>query len=231
MFPLSKKNLTLSILLFSAVIPSLSFANGIVLGGTRIIYPLKQKQVSVSVRNTSEVDRFMVQSWIDDANEKKTSDFIMTPPLFVSNPKDENSLRVMYAGPSLPTDRETLYYLTAKSIPAVDKEKMKGQNVLLLATATRIKLFVRPDGLQPEVSKAPSLITFSRRGSEISISNPTPYFITMVHIKAGEKDIDKNLMVAPKASASFPSPSTSELSFRVINDYGGMSEVIKAKIN
>lgn len=71
MFPLSKKNLTLSILLFSAVIPSLSFANGIVLGGTRIIYPLKQKQVSVSVRNTSEVDRFMVQSWIDDANEKK----------------------------------------------------------------------------------------------------------------------------------------------------------------
>lgn len=232
MIPFNKKMLAISAILFTtALIPALSKAGGLVLGNTRVVYPMKQKQVSVSVLNTSDAERFMVQSWVEDAKSKKSGDFVLTPPLFVSNPKEENSLRLMFAGPSLPTDHESIYYLTVKAIPAVDKEKMEGRNVLMLAAATRIKLFVRPDGLQPEVSKAPSLMTFRQQGSKISVTNPTPYYITMVKIRAGGKNIDTSVMVPPKSSASFASPPASELSFNVINDYGGMSDEIKGKIH
>ncbi|MEW6484582.1 MAG: fimbria/pilus periplasmic chaperone [Pseudomonadota bacterium] len=64
---------------------------------------------------------------MEDAEGKKTTDFIVTPPLYVSGPLNENILRVMYTGEPLPQDKETLYYFNAKAIPSVDKEKMEGK--------------------------------------------------------------------------------------------------------
>lgn len=220
------------LILVGFIFPTMSYASGIMLGNTRIIYPLTQKQTSISVRNTSEDERFMVQSWIDDANEKKSSDFILTPPLFVSNPGQESALRLMLADSGLPTDRESLYYLTAKAIPAVDKEKLTGQNSLLIAAATRIKVFVRPDGLQPAVDKAPALLTFSRSGKHVTVSNPTPYYITMVNMKTNGKALEnKSVMVSPKSSVTFSLPGGSQnLSFSTMNDYGGVSVEILKKL-
>ncbi|HCO1253920.1 TPA: fimbria/pilus periplasmic chaperone, partial [Escherichia coli] len=148
------KKLVVAGLLFASLAPVASFADGgIVLGGTRVIYPVGQKESSISVRNTSDSSRFMVQSWAEDSRGEKTTDFIVTPPLYVSNPGSENTLRLMYAGGALPSDRETLYYLTAKAIPAIDKNKNAGKNVLMLSAATRIKLLVRPAGLKPSPSE------------------------------------------------------------------------------
>lgn len=197
---------------------------GIVLGGTRVIYPAGQKEASISVRNTSETSRFMVQSWAEDRHGKKTSDFIVTPPLYVSNPGSENTLRLTYAGPALPSDRETLYFLTAKAIPAIDKTEIAGKNVLMLSAATRIKLFVRPAGLMLSPSDAPSRLTFSRSGSQVSVKNPTPYFLTLTQIKAGSRELKEAVMVPPFGSESFTLPSAGTLSFRTINDFGGFSD-------
>lgn len=228
----SLRNLVVSSLLCVTCLTSVSsFAGGIVLGGTRIIYPAGQKQTSITVRNTSSDSRYMVQSWIEDATEKKSSDFILTPPLYVSNPGSENALRIMYAGPKLPEDRESLYYLTANAIPSVDKSKTEGKNVLLLAAATRIKVFVRPAGLMPEVNDAPALLTFKKESSQVKVSNPTPYYITIVDLKAGGKDL-KSLMVSPMGTATFDLPSSNvrDLSFSTMNDYGGLTKAQTRKL-
>lgn len=197
-------------------------AGGIVLGGTRVIYPADQKQVSLSVRNTSEQTRFMVQTWAEDAQGKKTNDFVVTPPLYVSNPGNENNLRLMYAGLPAPKDRETIYFLNTKAIPALDKSKLEGRNVLMLATSTRIKIFVRPAGLTPEPTKAPEMLAFKRNGSQVTVDNPTPYYITLVQIKAGNHKLD-NMMVPPHGNASLTLPTSgiNTISFRTVNDYGG----------
>lgn len=207
-------------------------AGGIVLGGTRIIYGIDQKQASISVKNSSDSSRYMVQSWIEDANEKKSNDFIVTPPLYVSNPGTENSLRLMYAGPELRKDRETLFYLTANAIPSVDRDANKGKNVLLLSAATKIKVFVRPTGLLPEIEKAPEMLSFARSGTQVMVSNPTPYYITMVGIKVGGKALE-SVMVAPKDSATFkiPAGKFNEISYRTMNDYGGMTKELMKKLN
>lgn len=201
-------------------------AGGIVLGGTRLIYPAGQKEVSITVRNTSGDARFMVQSWVENEHDEKTSDFIITPPLYVSNPGSENTLRVMYAGPDLPADRETLFYLTAKAIPAVDKKANEGKNVLMLSAATRIKVFVRPSGLTPSPAEAPTKLTFSRHDKAVTVSNPTPYHITLTNLKAGSQDITESVMVPPLGSQVFtlPSPQTGSLTYQSINDFGGLSD-------
>lgn len=211
--------------------PTLATAGGIMLGGTRIIYPAGQKQVTMSIRNTSDQDAFLVQSWVEQPDEKKSQDFVVTPPLYVSGPGNENTLRVMYVGAPAVTDRETLYYFNAKAIPSMDKKKMEGKNMLMLAAVTRIKMFVRPAGLTPAVDKAPAELTFHRTGNQLRIDNPTPYYLTVVELKAGGAKLP-DTMVSPRSSTTraLSSSSAGVVTYRTINDYGAATPEIRADI-
>ncbi|WP_234082572.1 fimbria/pilus periplasmic chaperone [Enterobacter quasiroggenkampii] len=210
----------LGIVMFS---PQLASAGGIVLGGTRLIYPMDAKQATLSVRNSSQETSYLVQSWAENGQGNKSTDFIITPPLYVSNPGDQNMLRVIFGGPSLPQDRETLYYFNAKAIPSVDKSKIEGKNTLMLAAVTRIKMFVRPSGLKVPVEKAPSMLTFKRSGNQVQISNPSPYHITMVQVALDGRKV-ADTMVAPFSTESLSaSGSPRTLTYSTINDYGAVS--------
>lgn len=203
-----------------------TYAGGITLGGTRVIYQADSKQVNISVRNTSDASHLLVQSWTEDESEQKSEDFFITPPLYASAPGNENTLRLMHVGQPKRTDQETLYYFNTKAIPSVDKSKMEGQNMLVLAAVTRIKLFLRPAGLTPTVDKAPDELTFHREKGAVRINNPTPYYITLAQISIdGQKAPDT--MVSPHNSISLPiTPSQGKnVTFRTINDYGAITAV------
>ncbi len=60
----------------------------------------------------------------------------------------ENTLRIIYTGPPLAADRESLFWMNVKTIPSVDKNALNGRNVLQLAILSRMKLFLRPIQLQ-----------------------------------------------------------------------------------
>lgn len=232
MFNYPFRNVFFAILaLTSYLVPSLATAGGIMLGGTRIIYPMGQKQVTMPVRNTSEDSSFMVQSWVEQADEKKSQDFVVTPPLYVSGPGNENTLRLMYTGASPKTDRETLYYFNAKAVPSIDKKKMEGKNMLMLAAVTRVKLFLRPAGLTPSVDKAPNELTFHRVGGQMRIDNPTPYYLSLAEIKVGGKKLP-NIMVPPRDSAKLdlPAVSNKKVTFRTINDYGAATPELSVEL-
>ncbi|MEG5552323.1 fimbria/pilus periplasmic chaperone [Enterobacter wuhouensis] len=231
MFTFTLRHIIACILLLTTCLaPSHAAAGGIILGGTRIIYPSGEKQTSLSVRNTSEHSRFLVQSWLENEKGDKTHDFVVTPPLFVSNSGNENSLRIMYTGQPSLTDRETLYYFNAKAIPAVDKNESAERNVLMLAAVTRIKLFVRPAGLTPSVDEAPSMLNFKREGNTVKIENPSPYYITLVNMKTGTTAL-KDTMISPKQtlSVAIPNNTSDTISYSIINDYGAISPKINKK--
>lgn len=204
-------------------------AGGITLGGTRVIYSAGQKQSTMSVRNTSDQASFLVQSWVEDSDGNKSQDFIVTPPLYVSGPGNENTLRMMYAGKPVRTDRETLYFFNTKSIPSLDKKNMDGKNILMVAAVTRIKLFIRPEGLSPAIDKAPAELIFHRKGNDVSIENPTPYHITLVQVRAGSHKLS-DTMVGPNSNVSLPLPAGSgnSIAFRTINDFGAATPVINS---
>lgn len=204
---------------------------GVAVMGTRLVFDESASQTSIKVMNTSSKDSFLVQSWVEDESGHKSNDFIVTPPLYVSAPHDSNALRIVYTGKALPTDRESLFYFIEKAIPSVDKKETESKNVLLIATANRLKMFARPAGLNSPVSDAPEQLTFSRKGNALDINNPSPYYITMTDISIDGQKLD-SVMIAPKAHAQvkLPMGNSTLISFKTINDYGATTPLLKRKI-
>ncbi len=60
-----------AIFVFGAFMCFNAIAGGITVGGTRVIYPANAKSVDVSIKNTSSHSVYLVQSWVEDAQQKK----------------------------------------------------------------------------------------------------------------------------------------------------------------
>lgn len=205
---------------------SFCFSGGITLDSTRIIYPQENKQITTSIRNTSDNSAFLVQTWIENVKGNKINDFISTPPLFTSARKNENTIRLVYAGEKLPTDKESLFYFNVKAIPSIDRNELSDKNALILAAVTRVKLFVRPKGLKVTPKEAVNLIRFSKIDNQkIKISNPSPYYMTLTDLKSDKKELP-TVMITPFSDIHVNTPigfDTSKLMFSSINDFGGVT--------
>ena len=195
-------------------------AGGVALGATRVIYPQGDKQVSLPVINSSDSNTFLIQSWVGNEKGDKSVDFVLTPPLFVMHPKKENTLRIMYTGPALPTDRETVFYLNSKAIPSVNKSQLQG-NTLQIATQSVIKLFMRPKNLPSRAVDAPKSLTCQVSGGKVTVKNPSPYYVSLVQIYVGGQKVPNN-MVAPKGTLTMnvPGGKSGAVTFQTVNDFG-----------
>ena len=233
-YKLINKLLGVTALVAVLISPSLALAGGIALGATRVIYPAEAKQTSLAINNSDNKNRFLIQSWVENAAGQKTDDFIVTPPLFVSKPKSENTLRIIYSGGKLPQDRETLYWLSNKAIPSVERDDIQGKNVLQIAVLARIKMFVRPAGLSSKSADAPSMLKFKREGNTLIITNPSPFYVTLVNMTLGGRNLKlTNAMAAPKAEtrvALFDGVS-GVFTYQAINDFGANTPIIKVPLN
>jgi chaperone protein EcpD len=75
---------------------------GVVLTGTRVIYPMDKKEVIINLRNTSN-HAMLLQSWIDVGDpmampEKINAPFVIMPPVARINGLEGKSLRIIYTG-------------------------------------------------------------------------------------------------------------------------------------
>lgn len=204
---------------------------GISLGATRVIYPQGNTQVSLAVNNTDPKAVFLIQSWVENAQEQKSNDFVVTPPLFVMKPQKENTLRIMYVGPNnLPGDRESLYWVNVKAIPSASKD-IQNKNTLQIAVLSRIKLFIRPKNLPMASVDVPAKLTFHESGNTLTIKNPTPYYATLVQLHAGNANLPTT-MVAPMSQTDVKLPANAQgsISFQTVNDYGANTPVQKATL-
>lgn len=109
------------------------------------------------------------------------------------------------------------------------EKDQKNENTLQLAIISRIKMFYRPTNLAMAPEEAPAMLRFRRSGSKLTLINPTPYFITVTNMKAGNSNLP-NTMVPPKGEVSVDIPHTAsgDISFQTINDYGALTPRIKA---
>jgi len=201
-----------------------AMAGGVGLGATRFIYAESASQSSLSVTNSNAQERYLIQAWVEDDRGHKSADFVVTPPLFASAPKSENTLRIMYTGKSLPQDRESLYWMNVKAIPAVNKDAIKDKNTLQLAILSRIKLFMRPEGLDMGEAEAAGQLRFHQAGGKLTIINPTPYYETLVNLTVGGRKLP-NTMVPPDGQQSLIllAGSSGDVRFQTVNDYGAVT--------
>ncbi|WP_312183200.1 molecular chaperone [Pantoea sp. CTOTU46764] len=226
--------------LFSFVAPLASNAvenkGGFSLGSTRVVYNAAEKEANVTVINTADNAPFLAQSWlsnIDDVRNKAKPPFVLTPPLYRQD-KGKNTLRIVKTGGDLPKDRESAYWINVKAIPAQSKADT-GKNTVAFAYVLKIKMFYRPADLKGKASDAYRDLTFSRSGSTLKVSNPTPYYVTLNKISVGGKEIkDVSAMVPPFQQQSYQlddSTKGSQVEYRAINDMGGSMPVVKKNID
>ncbi len=207
---------------------------GVVVNGTRAIYPAQAREITIQVDNVGDSPA-LVQAWIDSGDVEQTADnadapFMLTPPISRVEPGRSQALRVVFTGAELPTDQESLFWLNVLDVPPSPQQLDDGQNYLQVAFRSRIKLFYRPQGLKGLANEAPKALQWKREDGRLRVDNPTPYHVTLAEVwaisSAGEEVIeDKGKMVGPGQSLQFKAPATARsLRFSTVNDYGGRNE-------
>lgn len=120
--------------------------------------------------------------------------------------------------------------MNVKAIPAMDKAKLS-ENTLQLAIISRIKLYYRPARLALPPEQAAEKLSFTREGASLVLTNPTPYYLTVTELKAGNKELE-NALVPPmgKTSVKLPADAGSNITYQTINDYGALTTPQKAVV-
>ncbi|EPL9568065.1 fimbrial biogenesis chaperone [Providencia rettgeri] len=219
------------VFIFCFIFSMHSFANNIIVNGTRFIYPGNEKEITVQLNNTADRPA-IAQAWLDTGDASETPDtiktpFQITPPISRVEAKGGQTLRIklMDKG-SIPQDRESLWWLNILDIPPMAKGKeSENQNVLQLAIRSRFKFFYRPTGLGSR-ELAPEQLVIKSSGKNIIIDNPTPYYITVTKISTDGKSglNDKTVLLEPKSQTTVELKqvvrSGSNIVINNINDYG-----------
>ncbi len=203
-----------------------SNAEGLTLGGTRLIYEAAKKEASIPLSNSETRTAYLVQAWVTDLQGgEQHIPFIATPPLFKLGASGDTSVRVAYtATPELPSDQESVFLLNVRAVPSVEKKDNPAR--LIIATQNIIKLIYRPEGLNSrEAGLAWQKLTVSRTATGIAFGNPTPYAVTLSSVTVDGKKIERPGNVLPKSTAVVPvrQGTISHVTFSTINDFGGLS--------
>jgi chaperone protein EcpD len=214
----------------------------VTISGTRVVYPLDQREVSVKLNNDSRMPS-LVQVWMDDgranaqASDSKAP-FVITPPIFRMDAGKSQTLRMMYAGDALPQDRESVFWLNVLDVPP-KADAGPDVNTLQLAYRTRIKVFMRPPKLPGRPEDAPQMLDWKvvpapqGGGDALAVSNPSAYYVSFSEIKvvANGRTYIKEAggMVPPHGREVIAVPQMSgvqaaKVHYTAISDYGGAIE-------
>jgi chaperone protein EcpD len=211
----------------------------VVIAGTRVVFPAANGEVTVRLSNEGSQPA-LIEAWIDDGDPHSTPDsakvpFLITPPLVRMNAGRGQSLRIVYTGQPLPTDRESLFWLNVLEIPPKPTARPgEERNTLQFAVRSRLKLFFRPPNLAGDALTAAKQVSWSvvadGSGYALVARNPTPYHITFSKLSLSVDNVaypSDSSMVAPLSSLRLPiknlghAPATgSVVDYTIVNDFG-----------
>ncbi|KJG02775.1 hypothetical protein UA70_21775, partial [Raoultella planticola] len=129
---------------------------------------------------------------------------------------------------------ESVYWLNLQEIPPKAKD---AENSLVIAIRSRLKVFVRPAGLDAQGNtEAPSKLTWEMEVADgkrwLRATNPTKYHVSFGELtvgmpgKKGQRLEGKYRMVPPEGSERYEIPATIKSSsvsvtWSGMNDWGG----------
>lgn len=230
-----KKSIILPFFFYSTL--ALSQSDGVNLAATRIILDSQSEHVSLKIKNNSNDKPWLLRAWVSSYDkDEKVNELIVTPPLYRIPPLESYQLRINKIIDNFPKNKESIYRVNVLSIPPqTTNSNNSGKNraALDFAINNRIKLIYRPHELNnPEkVDNAFKALKISNDPDNITIVNPTPYYITMDNVKVNGHKVTAidDFMVAPFSRLTIPAKNAKELSYTTINDYGGKTPTTHIK--
>lgn len=218
----------------------------VVIAGTRVIYPADQREVTLRLDNRGELPA-LVQVWVDDGDKdtpigQLKVPFVITPVISRIEARNGQTLRLSYTGGgSLPTDKESVYWLNLLDIPPQSAKKQDA-NLLQMALRTRIKIFFRPVKLDAEgAAAAIATLHWSPSAKGLQATNNSAYYVNIASVtysNGGRKlNSVEGAMVAPGQSQLFKFnaaggdiPHGAQINYTAINDFGGETKQ-QARVN
>jgi len=210
---------------------------GIVLENTRVIYPGSAKKgITFTVKNRTG-QTYLLQSrvvpWGDASSgvsPAEVAPFIVVPPLARFIPDDALTLRIRLTKHDLPTDRESVFGLSLKAIPSQSApgDDSEAGAKIVLALQNNLKLFYRPTELVEMTAEVRAQgLKFGVQGSELTVHNTTPYYVTLGEMKADNHTVvlDEQRMLAPFSTAyvNLPVARPQLLSWNIFDDDGRLT--------
>ncbi|HCB1681082.1 TPA: molecular chaperone [Citrobacter braakii] len=217
--------LVLSMLLGGWV--SQCLAGGIVLERTRVIYDAGKKEAALPVANRSENLPYLLQSWVDNAQGTARGPFIITPPLFRLDSGSDSSLRIIKSSEKIINNKESLFFINVRAIPAKSQSADSDNNMLTLVFKTRIKLFYRPANLTGKPYDAYKSLEYKYSNNKLDIYNPSAYHVVFAGIALGKTDLTSKIdYIAPGEHKQIEVPASAgkTVQWAAINDYGGATK-------
>lgn len=222
-----KKNTALALALVLGSWVSQSLAGGIVLQRTRVIYDAGKKEAALPVANRSEGLPYLLQSWVDNAQGTARGPFIITPPLFRLDADNDSSLRIIKSSENIANDKESLFFINVRAIPAKNQTTDANNNTLTLVFKTRIKLFYRPTNLIGKPYDAHKSLEYKYSNNELDIYNPSAYHVVFAGLALGKTDLTNKIdYIAPgeHKRLAVPAAAGKTVQWAAINDYGGTTK-------
>ena len=196
----------------------------IALDRTRAIFPGSEKNITLSISNENKKLPYLAQSWLEDANGNKSGlPFAVVPAIQRVEAGQKSVIRINAVNTaSLPQDRESVFWFSVREVPP----KSENPNVMQIALQTKIKLFYRPDPIQPEkYSRWDDQLILHRVAEGYKVENPTPYYMNIIAITGTANErVDKKftpVMIAPKSSSIVKAQKFKTPYVTTINDFGG----------
>lgn len=226
----SKKHLKIIAMAFSFLFISEYASAAFVLNGTRYVFPGDKKNISFEINNNAD-SAFGGQVWIDNLSESKKDIYLVpSPPVFKVDAGKKQIVRILKVSENLPLDRESLFLINAQELPP--KSEQSDGSVLAIAMNTQVKLFYRPSTIIDGRDNAESKLTVVRKGNEIWLKNPTPYYfaITGIKVNGSEVKIPKDKVADLVTFRPLTEVNTGvssgpgKVSVKAINDWGGVQE-------
>lgn len=221
---------------------AVSYANyddgltGVGFDRTRVIYSEKAggKGVSVTFKNNTD-NVFLLQSFMMAPNSLVLSPsalanivgedipFFVAPPLLRLERNSRHVLRIIKKKSELPSDRESVFLLVAKTIPNTSKSAQSNDvSEMVFTLSTILKVFYRPVSLPDKgLSTIPEQLRFSWEPGKLVVTNPSPFYLTLAGIEVGGKVVegegykDRYWMVPPRAEMKYSLPDNLSGSVRI----------------
>lgn len=206
---------------------------------TRVVINSEQKQNSFRLVNEGE-DEVVVQLWTDYGDVTASPSLVKTPvflqpPIFRLQPGEIRSVRAIVDRSQLAKNHnEQLYWINIYQVPqSLFNDNDSSQDRLQLPLRLRVKLLVRPDGVEKLEKASAEKLLFAVSPSanadlsnkktqyDLLISNPTQWHITFSYLALDGKEVIAPF-IAPGEQIAVPGVplDVSKVSYAVINDNG-----------
>lgn len=253
---MTRTNKLTALVLLSAIglTPIVSYSNSIPLYSKKFSLKLSRDRVILKQNSIgSELDVInehdypvLVQSRVyADDGVTKDKDYFAAPPLFKLNGEEQNKIRVARAINESPKDnQEKLYWLCVKGIPPKESDVWVDDNKVIkdklamginIAIDNCVKLIIRPENLSELSYKSKPDVRWSIVDGGIIAKNETPYVLSIKSIKIQNQTLDNPGYLTPFSTKKFnfksDIKSAKKISWKLITDLGGESDMIESNIN